>query len=184
MRNIRFQKKKESDQEQEQQLQIVNFIISKEQFGADILGIKQIYLYEAYSKVPDAPDFIEGFVIIRNQVVPIIDLCKRFFGTPSNIDLQTRIIVAIVAGNMVGFIVDSVSRVMTIAKKCITPPPRIMTKIDTDYMQGVAVVDEQKILLVDFDKILTKSKKRELLNMLNDEERKELAHLLSQEEQS
>ena len=89
MRNIRFRKKKESVQEQEQQLQIVNFTIGKEQFGANILGIKQIYLYEAYSKVPNAPDFIEGFVIIRDQVVPVIDLCKRFFGSPGKIDLQT-----------------------------------------------------------------------------------------------
>lgn len=178
MRSTRFKKKKESDTEQEDNLQLVNFMVRNEHFGTDILRIKEIDLYEEFSRVPDVPEFIEGFIIIRQEIVPLIDLGRRFYGKAVAVDLDTRIIVATVGSNMVGFIVDSVCRVMTVPKKCITKQPKIMTQIDVDYIQGVVVQDDQRILLVDFDRILSKSKKRELLNLLNEEEKKDLARML------
>ena len=182
MRSIRFKRKKEFDSEQEEQLQIVNFTVGDGHFGTDILRIKEINLYEEYTPVPGGPEFIEGFIVIREEVVPLLDLRKIFFGKRGKVDLQTRIIVAVIGGNMVGFIVDSVSRVMTIPKKCISQAPQIMKRIDEDYIQGVVSLEQHKILLVDFEKVLSKNKKRELLNLLNEDEKKELAELARQEE--
>lgn len=184
MRTIRFKKKKEYEVEQEEQLQIVDFVVNKEHFGADILRIKEIDLYESYTQVPDVPEFIEGFIIIRSEIVPLIDLRKRFYGKDGEVNLDTRIIVAMVGTTMVGFVVDAVSRVMTIPKKIITKTPRIMSKVDVDYIQGVVPLENEKILLIDFDKVLSKSKKRELLSLLSDEEKQELARLLIEEKQT
>jgi purine-binding chemotaxis protein CheW len=181
MRSIRFKKKKETEIEQEEVLRIVTFTVGEEMFGADILRIKEIDLYEQCTRIPDLPEFIEGVIMVRKEVVPLIDLRKRFFGQEAKSDLQTRIIVAMVGNTMVGFVVDAVSQVMTVAKKLVTLPPRMLTKVDEDYIQGIVALEKQRILLVDFDKILSKNRKRELLSLLSEEEKKELARLALEE---
>ena len=181
MRSMRFKKKKEVEAEQEEHLRIITFTVGEELFGADILRIKQVDIFEKCNKMPDLPNFIEGFIFIRKELVPLIDLRKRLYNREGNVDLQTRIIVAMVANNMVGFVVDSVVQVMTVPKQAITQPPKIMTRVDEDYLQGVVAVNNQRILLIDFDKILSKNKRRELLNLLSEEEKTELLKLVLDE---
>lgn len=182
MRSTRFKNTKPVENEQEEQLRIVSFVVGDEHFGADILKIKEIDLYEKFTRIPSLPDFIEGFTMIRQEVVPLIDLRKRFYGRAGKEDLDTRIMVVTVAGSLVGFVVDAVLQVMTVVRKAINKPPQLMTAVDEDYIQGVVPLADKNILLVDFDKILSKNKKRELLGMLSEEEKKELARMLVAEQ--
>jgi purine-binding chemotaxis protein CheW len=180
MRAMRFKRKKTIEVEEEQ-LKIVTFKVGDEIFAADILKIKEIDLYEGFARVPDLPEFIEGFIVIRKDVVPLIDLRKRFYAKKVETDFNSRVIVAVMSGNMVGFVVDAVLQVTTVPQNSITKPPRIMSKVDDDYLQGVILYNNQRMLLVDFDKVLAKGKRRELLSLLSEEEKKELAKLALEE---
>lgn len=165
---------------QDDRLQLVTFNVADELFAADILSIKEIVFYQAITRIPDSPDFIEGFIVIRDEVVPIIDLRKRFYTKEVEIDADTQVIVVSVGNNMMGFVVDIVLRVIKVEKDSLTKAPKLMTRVDVDYLKGVIVFNEQKILVLDFNKILSKSKKVELLNLLNEEDKLELAKMITQ----
>src|SRR5512141_2159412 len=104
-------------------LQLVTFNISQEEYGVDILKVQEIIRTMEITKVPRAPDFVEGVINLRGKVIPIIDLRKRFDMDSRDHDSQTRIIVIELNNMIVGFVVDSVSEVLRIPASTVEAPP-------------------------------------------------------------
>ncbi len=146
----------------EEVLQMVSFVLNEEEFGVDILKVQEIIRIVELTRVPNAPHFVEGVINLRGRIVPVIDLRKRF-GLPQNeFDKNSRIVIVAVNNLVVGFLVDKVKEVLRVPKAVIEPPPEITSTIHTDYIIGVAKLDDRLLIVLDLEKILAPSEKNEL----------------------
>ncbi|MCC6963431.1 MAG: chemotaxis protein CheW [candidate division Zixibacteria bacterium] len=136
-------------------LQLVSFNIGTEEFGVDILKVQEINRMVEITRVPRSPDFVEGIINLRGKVIPIIDLRKRFNLQITDHDKNTRIVVVDIEGQTMGMIVDSVSEVLRIPASTIEPTPDVVTSVDSDYIRGVAKLDNRLLIYLDLAKILT-----------------------------
>ncbi len=146
----------------EEVLQMVSFVLNEEEFGVDILKVQEIIRIVELTRVPNAPHFVEGVINLRGRIVPVIDLRKRF-GLPQNeFDKNSRIVIVAVNNLVVGFLVDKVKEVLRVPKAVIEPPPEITSTIHTDYIIGVAKLDDRLLIVLDLERILAPSEQNEL----------------------
>ncbi len=138
-------------------LQLVTFSLAAEEFGVDILDVKEIIVIMETTKIPRAPDFVEGVINLRKEVIPIIDLRKRFGMPGKTHDSNTRIIVIEIKDLLVGFIVDSVSEVLRVPMKTVEPPPAVVSGVDSEYIRGVGKLNDKLLILLDLERLLTVS---------------------------
>jgi purine-binding chemotaxis protein CheW len=139
-------------------LQLVTFRLAEEEYALDILTVREINRMMEITRVPRSPDFIEGVVNLRGNVIPIIDLRKRFGLPPREPDKSTRIIVTEIGRRVVGFIVDTVTEVLRIRSDTVEPPSEI-TGIDAEYIKGVGKVEDRLLILLDVEKVLTRTER-------------------------
>ncbi|MCL6120364.1 MAG: chemotaxis protein CheW [Deltaproteobacteria bacterium] len=136
-------------------VQLVTFKLGNEEFALDILKVQEINRVVEITKVPKAPDFVEGVINLRGRVIPIVDIRKKFHLKIKEATKETRIIVVNIMNKTIGLIVDSVSEVLRINSSTIQPPPPLIAGLDSDYIKGVGKLDERLIILLDIDKIFT-----------------------------
>ncbi len=152
----------DSDSQSTDLLQLVGFQLDDEEYGIDILKVQEINRITEITKIPQSPDFVEGVINLRGNVIPIIDLRKRFNMPHKEYDKQTRIVVGEIGDRTVGFIVDAVSEVIRLPENTIEPPPNITSDDRTDYILGVGKLEDRLLMLLDIEKILSGSEKEKL----------------------
>jgi purine-binding chemotaxis protein CheW len=135
-------------------LQLVSFKIGAEEFGVDILKVQEINKMTSITKVPNAPDFVEGVINLRGRVIPIIDLRTRLGLEKIEHTKDTRIIVVELDGKTVGFIVDAVNEVLRIPAGITEKPPELVAGIESDYITAVGKLEDRLLILLDLDKVL------------------------------
>ncbi len=146
----------------EEILQLVTFHVGDEEFGVEILDVREINRMMEITRVPHAPDFVEGVINLRGQVIPVVDLRKRFgLGTIER-DKNARIVVVELGDKVVGFLVDSVSEVLRVPRSVVEPPPPIVGGIDSEYIEAVVKLDDRLLILLDLQRLLTKNEAQEL----------------------
>jgi len=136
-------------------MQLVTFSIGEEEFGVDILKVQEIIRTMEITKVPKAPDFVEGVINLRGKVIPIIDLRRRFGLSSKEHDKHTRIIVIEINNMIVGFVVDSVSEVLRIPAGTVEPPPAVVAGMESEYISGVGKLQDRLLILLDLDRLLS-----------------------------
>ena len=146
-------------------LQLVTFSIGDEEFGVDILKVQEIIRTMEITKVPKAPDFVEGVINLRGKVIPIIDLRKRFGMATRVHDKDTRIIVIEINNMIVGFVVDSVSEVLRISADTVEPPPPVVAGVESEYIKGVGKLADRLLIMLDLDRLLSREEK-DILNQV------------------
>jgi len=148
-------------------LQLVTFRLGNEEFSVDILKVQEIIRDMELTRVPRAPDFVEGVINLRGKVIPVIDLRKRFGFKSCEKTVETRIIVIDVNNRTVGLRVDGVSEVLRLPTDTVEPAPSLATGSGSDYISGVGKVDERLIILLDVGKLLSDSERDALGDALN-----------------
>ena len=146
-------------------LQLVSFNIGTEEFGVDILKVQEINRMVDITKVPRSPDFVEGIINLRGKVIPIIDIRKRFNMELAEHDKNTRIVVVDIDGQVMGMVVDSVSEVLRIPASTIEPPPEVVSSIDSDYIRGVAKLEDRLLIYLDLSRILSGEERKVLAQL-------------------
>ncbi|MFW0883586.1 chemotaxis protein CheW [Candidatus Acidulodesulfobacterium sp. H_13] len=141
-------------------VQLVTFKLGNEEFALDILKVQEINRIVEITKVPKAPDFVEGVINLRGRVIPIVDIRKKFHLSIKEATKDARVIVVNIMNKTIGLIVDSVSEVLRINSSTIQPPPPLIAGLDSDYIKGVGKLDERLIILLDIDKIFTTGEHR------------------------
>ncbi len=136
------------------EVQFVVFRLADEEYGAQIHNIQEIIRPEEPTKVPNNPDFIEGVINHRGEIVPVLDLKKRFRLGNADYDRESRFIVAEVGEKKVAFVVDEVTEILRVDSEQIGEPPE-MTKINKDYITGVIKMENGLVILLDLSKVLT-----------------------------
>ncbi|MDR0550934.1 MAG: chemotaxis protein CheW [Spirochaetaceae bacterium] len=141
------------------QIQLVTFQLSDELYGIDILDVKEIVRVQAVRPIPNAPNYVEGIFNLRSEIIPIINLHKRFaLLKPSAAQteddaLLSGFIIIDIDGMKLGIIIDRVSRVVTIEKTDIQPPPQMIAGVGAEYIQGVVRQESGYLILLDIRRI-------------------------------
>ena len=143
-------------------IQLVTFSIGEEEFGVDILKVQEIIRTMEITKVPRAPEFVEGVINLRGKVIPIVDLRKRFGLETRDHDKHTRIIVIEINQMIVGFVVDSVSEVLRIPANTVEPPPPVVSGLESEYISGVGKLQDRLLILLDLNRLLSGEEKEAL----------------------
>ncbi|HOT76945.1 MAG TPA: chemotaxis protein CheW [Candidatus Wallbacteria bacterium] len=137
------------------QQQLVSFRLGVEEYGVSIMKVQEIIRMQEITKVPQMPDFIEGIINLRGNVIPIIDLRKRFGLSCAEKTIDSRIVVVSVRERIVGIIVDGVSEVLRLSEEQIEPPPPAVSTAGREYIKGVGKLEKRLLILLDIDKILS-----------------------------
>ncbi len=145
--------------------QFVIFNLNGEEYGIDIMNVKEIGPYKKSIKVPNSPSFIEGIVNYRGEVIPIVNLKKKFNLECAKVDNNTRIIVINLEDKQVGFIVDEASQTLKLSDEEIELAPEIVTGMERKYLTGVGKKDDRLVMLLDLKKVLSKEEKEQIRNM-------------------
>lgn len=148
--------------------QVVVFHLLDQSYGIDIESVLEIIRMESITRVPGAPDFVEGIINLRGRIVPIMDLARWFGMDSSETTESSRIIIVEADGATVGMIVDSVSEVLRFPVSCINPPPSMVGAGDISFVRGIALWDQRMIILLDLSKVLREDE-RQALQFVNQE---------------
>jgi len=132
----------------------LTFRLADEEYGVEILKVREIIGVMEITAVPQMPAFMKGVINLRGKVIPVIDLRLKFCFEEIEYTEQTCIIVVDV-GREIGIIVDTVSEVLDIARGNIEPPPQIGGTLDTSFILGMGKVGEAVKILLDINRVLT-----------------------------
>lgn len=147
--------------------QLISFIVGEEEYGLEILRVKEVIRVREITRLPRAPCFVKGIINLRGDVIPIIDLRDKFGLEHREYTSMTRVIVVDVDGRLVGMVVDAASQVVRIPADQIEPPPPIVGGLSAEYIKGVGKLDERLVILLNIDRILSAQEKVELNRMEN-----------------
>jgi purine-binding chemotaxis protein CheW len=146
--------------------QLVVFGLGKEEFGIDISRVREIVRLQNITTIPQSMDFVEGIVNLRGQIVPIVDLGKRFLVVERDEEKEAdrKIIVVHMEGQNIGILVDGVSEILRVSDESVEPtPPMVTSGMSAEFIRGVAKVKERLIIVLDLDRIFS-SEEREMLS--------------------
>jgi len=128
--------------------------LGREEYGMDILAVREIRGWTPVTRIPQAPHYVLGVLNLRGSIVPVLDLRLRF-GLPGEEYTHTTVTVIVtVAGRLFGVVVDNVSDVLDVAGTAVRPVPDMGTTVDTEYLKGLTSAAERMVLLLDVDKLL------------------------------
>ncbi|MDT8441117.1 MAG: chemotaxis protein CheW [Desulfuromonadales bacterium] len=147
------------------EVQLACFRVGGEMYALDIMQIKEIIRPQKLTPIPKAPGFIEGVINLRGAVIPVADMRKRFDLPTMENDRLQRIIICSLAGKIIGLLVDEVKEVRRYTRQEIAPAPEFLKGPEAEYFLGVARRDDDFIMLVDLEKILSSREKIELQNL-------------------
>lgn len=144
----------------------VLFRIGTEEFGIDIMKVKEVTEAKDAVRVPDCPSFVEGIINLRGDVTPIINLKQRL-GLGNGVENMAshRIIILSIEDRLVGFLVDDASQVVSIDDVDIEEPPKLTFDNGKEYIEGVGKIGEKMIIILDLIKVLNEEEKREIIAM-------------------
>jgi purine-binding chemotaxis protein CheW len=137
--------------------QLVTFELFGEVFALPILDVREIIHLTAITPVPQAPQFVEGVINLRGQIIPVVDLRKRFGLSAQGAGENTRIVVVELGnGIIIGLIVDAVREIERIPGESITPPPALVAgSIGSEYIKGISNYDDKMIVHIDMRKVFS-----------------------------
>lgn len=137
--------------------QYVTFSLGKELFGVEVNRAREILSLTPVTKVPQTPDYLLGVINLRGQVVPVVDMRLKL-GLPAGVETEDTCIIVVevqIDGEpiVVGALADAVREVLEIRSDQIEPPPRLGTRLKTEFITGMGRIDEQFMILLNIDRI-------------------------------
>jgi purine-binding chemotaxis protein CheW len=145
--------------EQEVLLQLVTFQLSEELYGIDIMDVKEIVTLQEIRPLPNAPSYVEGLYNLRGEIIPIINLHKRFHLRRAQLGeddaLLSGFIIIDLDGMKLGVIIDKVERVIAIDYNEIQAPPQMISGIGAEYIQGVVNQKNGYLIILDIRKLFS-----------------------------
>ncbi len=142
-----------------EQDQHLTFDLSEEELAVPVMNIREIIRYGKLTKMPMVPNFIEGVINLRGNVVPVINLAEKFALNRHNSDKRTCIIIMEIdiddESVVMGIVVDKVLQVIEIPDSDIEPTPTLGAKIQTNFIKGMARTEDGFIIILDISQVLS-----------------------------
>jgi purine-binding chemotaxis protein CheW len=139
------------------ELQLVIFKLGNESFGVEIATVESIIKMQTITRLPQAPSFVEGIINLRGKILPVVDLRKRLNIDLTEITKDSRMVVVALAGSTVAMVVDQVNEVLRINDDIVEAPPAISQSVDSRFIEGIAKINEDLVILLNLSKVLDTS---------------------------
>ncbi len=133
--------------------QYVSFRIGNEMFGIEVMKVQEVLGQVELTAVPGTMPFMKGVIDLRGVIVPVIDLRLKFKALEKQFDRDSVIIIAEIKGILAGFIVDSVSDVISLSESEVQRTPHFSTEVETDSVEGIAKYNDKIIIILEVDRI-------------------------------
>ncbi len=144
----------------------LTFSLASEEYGLEILKVREIIGIMDITSIPQVPDYVKGVINLRGKVIPVVDLRLKFGLEPAPYTEQTCIVVVDV-GSLVGVIVDTVQEVLDIDASQIDPPPPLGAAVNTSFILGMGKFKDDVKILLDIDKVLCSEELEAALEEVN-----------------
>jgi purine-binding chemotaxis protein CheW len=148
------------------QITLIKFGLNNQKYGIDILHVRAIEKCEGISSVLGAPDYIEGAVNIRGEMIPVYSISRKFSLVNKPIDDDTRLIIVNLPELPVAVLVDSVDGIVNVTESHQADRPKIMQQEATGFVGRVIEVDKKIMLLIDIDSLIPENERKAMLDML------------------
>jgi purine-binding chemotaxis protein CheW len=139
--------------------QYLSFKLDQEIYALDISQVREVLDFTEVTKVPRMPEFMRGVINLRGGVVPVVDLRLKFGLSATDKTVDTCIIIMEIAiegeATLLGALADSVQEVMTLEPNQIEPPPRIGTRLNTEFIKGMGKKNDEFIIILDIDRVFS-----------------------------
>ena len=142
-------------QDEGQVREYLAFSLGGEEYVVDILKVQEIRTYEGVTRIANMPAYIKGVMNLRGTVVPVVDLRIRFNVGKAEYDATTIVIVMNIGRRTIGVVVDGVSDVVVLKSSDLRPAPEIAGVLRAEYLQGVAILDNRMLIVVDIDGLMS-----------------------------
>ncbi len=140
-------------------IQYLTFKLGDELFGVDVSKAREVLDFSEVTNVPQMPDYMLGVINLRGSVVPVINLRRKFGMAEVEQTIDTCIIVIEVEIDgdviVIGAMVDAVQEVLDLTAAQIEPPPRLGTKLNTEFIKGMGNINDQFLIILDIDRVFT-----------------------------
>jgi purine-binding chemotaxis protein CheW len=135
-------------------IQLVSFMLEDVEYGVDILSVHEILRIPEMTRLPNTPEFIKGVINLRGNVIPVVDVRKRFGFASAEDTEQTRIIVVEAGDRQFGMLVDVVSQVIRISENNIDPPSVLIEGVSEEFIKGVGRLRDRLVIILSLDNLL------------------------------
>ncbi len=146
-------------------LQWVTYRLGDELYGINVMQVQEVLRVSEIAPVPGAPEYVLGIVNLRGNVVSVIDTRTRFGLPAREVDDASRVVIIEAQDQVVGLLVDSVAEVVYLRASEIDSAPDVGNDESSKYIQGVATRDDELLILVDIDKLLSKEEWQEMAEL-------------------
>jgi purine-binding chemotaxis protein CheW len=148
----------------DQVLQWVTFQLENETYGVNVMVVKEVLKLQVIAPVPGAPDYVLGIINIRGTLISVVNTRSRFGLQDREADDNTRIVIIEIGKHIIGILVDSVAEVVYLRRSQIESAPQINRDDSAKFIQGVYHRDNQLLILVELEKLLSEDELSELDN--------------------
>lgn len=149
----------EKEYSPEQEVQLVAFKVGRESFGVDVKKVEGVISLVDVTRMPRTPDFIEGIINLRGQIIAVVDLATRLGIEGSERSSDTRIVVVEAQDVKVGLIVDSPEVISANADDLEPSPVMAAGDIESSLIRGVIKLEDKLLILLDVDRVLTEEER-------------------------
>jgi purine-binding chemotaxis protein CheW len=146
-------------------LQWVTFRLAGETYGVNVMQVQEVLRYTEIAPVPGAPEYVLGIINLRGNVVTVIDTRNRFGLDSGELTDNTRIVIIEAEGHVIGILVDSVAEVVYLRQSEIETAPNVGNDESAKFIQGVCHKNEELLILIELDKLLSDTEWAELEEM-------------------
>lgn len=143
------------------------FTLKNQAYGVDVQQVHSIERLQKVTEVPRTASFIKGVIYLRGATIPIIDLRERLWIGESENTNDSRYLIVETKGMQVGLLVDAANEVMDISSEAIEPPPEMIAGVEARYLEGVAKLKEELLILLDLEHILDINEAKEVEKAIN-----------------
>ena len=147
-------------------IQHVIFRLDDEEYGLDIMNVYGIEKDQEVVKIPNTPEYIEGIINLRGEILPVYNLRKKFNLKDKQSSSEAKIIVTQANNMQVGFVVDSVAEILHIEDDVIEKAPKIITGVDRKYIKSVAKLENRMVIILDIDLVLNEEEQKNIVEVL------------------
>ncbi|HTM27972.1 MAG TPA: chemotaxis protein CheW [Rhodanobacter sp.] len=144
----------ENNQDAVPVLQQLTFDLAGEEYGVEILAVREIRGWSRVTRIPQTPAYLLGVLNLRGAIVPIMDLRLRFGLERESYGDNTVVIIVALGERLFGIVVDAVSDVIDIDPASVKPVPDMGAVVDTRYLKGLATHVERMVMLLDVEKLM------------------------------
>jgi purine-binding chemotaxis protein CheW len=151
------------------QFQLVTFQLGEELYGVDIMDVKEIVRIQDIRTIPNAPYYVEGIFNLRSEIIPIINLHKRFHLKKAVLEDGDEylggFIILNIEGNKLGIIIDRIARVVMVQHSDIQPPPQMISGIGAEYINGVVRQEAGYLIVLDIRRLFNPKELQKLASL-------------------